>query len=50
MKRFIFCCGLRSIWCVIDTIHHKLPGEGTHWRWEWICDKHDEAITGEKLT
>ena len=43
-----FCCGWWSPWCVIDTLAHKyVPVRWRLRKLKWICDKHDEAITGE---
>lgn len=49
-----FCCGWWSPWCVIDTIAHEAmklidrdrePGQELPGPLEWICDRHDRAIT-----
>ena len=40
-----FCCGWWAPWCFIDQTAHilRLP----HWSYQWICDRHDRAITGD---
>lgn len=45
----VFCCGWRSVWCVLDTVAHAIapwstePGRPLG----WVCDRHDRAIIGD---
>lgn len=49
---WFFCCGWWSPWCVLDVIGHRIfyrreEGSCLPRPFNWICDKHDDAIMRE---